>query len=217
MFPKFLLFLAMCVSAVASASEPQQITVWKLDAGYYIVSGSQIVAFPPGGPVIPPNDPVVPPQTPFAQAVTAAVTAIPESDKRHQAAMKLTATYQMFAGQLKDGKLHPTSAVAAAELLCPIALGSDKAAWGPVLAVVNAEVGKAGTPEATAAVFTQAAEVVLSTVPNSGPALAMMQAGMMMGENEEMTKLAKSFGFDWSKFMEFVMDLFLKLLPFIIS
>ena len=201
MFPKFLLFLAMCVSAVASASEPQQITVWKLDAGYYIVSGSQIVAFPPGGPVIPPNDPVVPPQTPFAQAVTAAVTAIPESDKRHQAAMKLTATYQMLAGQVKDGKLHPTSAVAAAELLCPIALGSDKAAWGPVLAVVNAEVGKAGTPEATAAAFTQAADAVLATVPASG----------------DLQAAAERYGFDWDKFMTFLMELFLKLLPLIIS
>jgi len=203
MLTKVVCLMVALVVTAATASEPQQITVWKLDAGYYIVSGSQIVSFPPGGPVVPPgpDDPVVPPSTPFAQAVTAAVNQIAVSDKRHQAAMKLTATYQMLAGQVKDGKIHPTSAVAAAELICPIALGSEKAAWVQVFSVVNAEVGKAGTPEATAAAFTTAADAVLATVPASG----------------DLQAAAERYGFDWDKFMAFLMELFLKLLPLIIS
>ncbi len=201
MIGRIVLLTAMLCASLASAAQPQQITVWKLDAGYYIVSGSQILAFPPEGPVVPPDDPVVPPSTPFAQAVTAAVNQIAVSDKRHQAAMKLTATYQMLAGQVKDGKIHPSNAVQAAELLCPIALGSEKAAWGRVCSVVTDEVSKAGTPEATAAVFTAASDAVLATVPASG----------------DLQAAAERYGFDWDKFMAFLMELIVKLLPLIIS
>jgi len=203
MIGRIVLLTAMLCASLASAAQPQQITVWKLDAGYYIVSGSQILAFPPEGPVVPPDDPVVPPSTPFAQAVTAAVNQIPATDKRHQSAMKLAATYQMLAGQVKDGKIHPSNAVQAAELICPIALGSEKAAWSGVFSVVNAEVGKAGTPEATAEVFTTAADVILASVPAIG--------------DGDMQAAAQRYGFDWDKFMSYLMQLLQVLLPLIVS
>ena len=154
---RFGCLVLVLIASVLTAAEPQQFTVWKLDAGYYVVSGSQIVAFPPGGPVVPPVDPVVPPTTDLAKAIVAEIDKLPATDKRHTAAMKLTATYQMLAGQVKDGKIHPTNAVAAADLICPIALGTDGKAWAGVFSVVNAAVGKAGTAEATAAVFDEAA------------------------------------------------------------
>lgn len=200
-----LVLAAMLTAAVASAAEPQQMTVWKLEAGYYMVSGSQIVAFPPSGPVVPPPvvPPVVPPVSKFAKDVTDAVAKIPVSDKRHAAAMKLTATYQMLAGQVKEGKIHPTNASQAAYLICPIALGADKDAWAGVFSLVNAEVGKAGTPEATAAVFTTAADAVLSTVP--------------VASDGDMATAAERYGFDWDSFLAFLMELLKILLPLIVS
>ena len=206
MIARISFLIAVLCGSLASAAEPQQITVWKLDAGYYIVSGSQILAFPPNGPVVPPVTPDVPPVVPtteFQKRVGDAVMSIPASDARHQAALKLTATYQMLAGQVKDGKIAPANAVAAAELICPIALGTDKAVWAPVFSVVNDAVSKAGTPEATAKVFTDAADAVLSTVPASG--------------DGDMKAAATRYGFDWDKFMEFLMQLLQILLPRIIS
>ena len=206
MLPRIALLVAILIGSLASAAEPQQITVWKLESGYYIVSGSQILSFPPNGPVVPPVTPDVPPVVPtteFQKRVGDAVMSIPASDARHQAALKLTATYQMLAGQVKDGKIATANAVAAADLICPIALGTDKGAWAPVFSVVNDAVSKAGTPEATAKVFTDAADAVLSTVPASG--------------DGDMKAAATRYGFDWDKFMEFLMQLLQILLPLIIS
>lgn len=204
-FPLFL--VAILAASVVSAAEPQQMTVFRIsEPGYYMISGSQIVSFAPGGPVVPPVDPVVPPVIPvsaFSKAVTDAVAKIPASDKRHESALKLTATYQMLAGQVKDGKIHPTSAVQAADLICPIALGSEKAAWSGVFSIVNDAVGKAGTADATAAVFTAAADAVLSTVPAAG--------------DGDMKAAAARYGFDWDSFLAFLMQLLQILLPLIIS
>jgi len=202
----FLICAAVLAASVASAADPQQMTVWKLEAGYYMVSGSQIIAFPPSGPVVPPVDPVVSPVVPvtaFAKSVTDAVAKIPVNDKRHESALKLTATYQMLAGQIKDGKIHPTSAVQAADLICPIALGAEKNSWTGVFALVNDAVGKAGTADATAAVFTAAADAVLSTVPAAG--------------DGDMKAAAERYGFDWDSFLAFLMQLLQILLPLIIS
>ena len=197
------LLAAILAASVVSAAEPQQITVWKLEAGYYMVSGSQIVSFAPGGPIVPPVVPPVIPVSQFSKSVTDAVGKIPASDKRHESALKLTATYQMLAGQVKDGKIHPTSAVQAADLICPIALGSEKAAWSGVFSIVNDAVGKAGTADATAAVFTAAADAVLSTVPAAG--------------DGDMKAAAARYGFDWDSFLAFLMQLLQILLPLIIS
>ena len=182
--------------------------VYNLPAGSYVITGEVRAVGPvinPDGPIVPPgpDDPVVPPQTAFAKAVTDAVAKIPASDKRHTAALKLTATYQMLAGQVKDGKIHPANAVQAADLICPIALGADKKDWGGVFSVVNDAVGKAGTPEATAAVFTAAADAVLSTVPAAG--------------DGDMAAAAERYGFDWDSFLAFLMQLLQILLPLIIS
>ena len=198
-----ILFMAAFISASAAvAAQPVKIVVYQLDAGYYVVQNGEIVPFPPNGPIVPPTPPIVP-VSQFAKAVTDEVAKIPASDKRHTAALKLTATYQMLAGQVSDGKIHPANAVQAADLICPIALGTDKAAWGGVFSVVNAAVGKAGTPEATAAIFTEAADAVLSTVPATG--------------DGDMAAAAERYGFDWDAFLAFLMELMKILLPLIIS
>ena len=205
----FLFTAAFLAASVASAQGP----VFKITKpGYYqLLNGRlapvQVIDVDDPTPPLPPDDPTPPPQpaTDLAKAVTAAVQKIPVSDKRHAAAMKLTATYQMLGGQVKDGKIHPASAVKAAEMICPIALGADGKAWAGVFSVVNAAVGKAGTPAATAAVFDEAATAVLAMVPAAGD-----------GE-DAMAAAAERYGFDWTTFMAFLMQLLQMLLPLIIS
>jgi hypothetical protein len=203
MMRAILILVSVLIASVLTAAEPQQITVWRItEPGDYVIVGIQIVHYTPSVPVVPPVDPpVVLPTTDLAKAVVAEISKLPATDKRHTAAMKLTATYQMLAGQVKDGKIHPTNAVAAADMICPIALGTDGKAWASVFSVVNAAVGKAGTAEATAAVFDEAATTTLSTVPASG----------------DLEATAERYGFDWTSFLAFLMKLLEILLPLIIS
>jgi hypothetical protein len=201
-------FLITALAAV-SLQAADAAKIYNLPAGSYVITGQVRAVGPvisPDGPQPDPNPDPNPDPTPvsqFSKAVTDAVAKIPASDKRHTAALKLTATYQMLAGQVKDGKIHPANAVQAADLICPIALGPDKKDWGGVFSVVNAEVGKAGTPEATAATFTAAADAVLSTVPAAG--------------DGDMQAAAERYGFDWDSFLAFLMQLLQILLPLIIS
>lgn len=197
MLPRMLFLVAMLCASLASAAQPQQITVWKLDAGYYVVSGSQILAFPPAGPIVPPDDPVVPPGTPFAQAVTAAVNAIPATDQRHAAALKLAKVYEALAGQ----KLPPAKAVEAISTIINLGLGKDSKVLEGVYSVVNAAVAKCADEAAVSAVLAQAAEAVQATVPASGDEKAA----------------AERYGIDWDKFLTFIMDLLVKLLPIILA
>jgi hypothetical protein len=205
--------LSLILATVLAASPAFAQRVYDLPAGQYLITGEVRAIGPvisPDGPVVPPPvDPVVPPVVPvpqFSKSVTDAVGKIAVSDKRHESALKLTATYQMLGGQVKDGKIHPTNAVAAADMICPIALGSDGKTWAGVFTVVNTAVGKAGTPEATAAVFDAAATAILSTVPAAGD-----------GSDEDMQQAAERYGFDWTTFMAFLMQLLQILLPLIIS
>lgn len=202
MFRMLLALVTIAVTSQALAAQPEKITVYRLDAGYYVIQGGDIVAFPPNGPVVPPIPPVVPTNE-LAQQVTAAINLIPANDQRHAAALKLSAVYTMLADQVRTGNIHPTNAVKAAELLCPAALGLDSRDWGNVFSVVNAAVGKAGTPDATSAVFTKAAEAVQSTLP--------------AGDYDDTAMAASRYGFDWDKFMAFLMQLLQVLLPLIIS
>jgi hypothetical protein len=197
--------ILFCAAAlVASAASAQRI--YNLPAGQYLVTGEVRAVGPvinPSGPVVPPDGPVVPPVvSDFSKAVVAAVNTLPVSDKRHIAATKLTATYQMLAGQIKDGKIHPTQAVKAAELICPIALGADGKDWSGVFTVVNAAVAKAGTPADCAGVFDSAATAVLSTAPASSDGTAMTLAAA-----------AEQYGIDWNAFLAFLMQLLTLLLP----
>lgn len=203
-FSGYVVETATSADALAAASV-QTITVYRVTAGDYVFQGGTLVPFGTQPPV-PPDDPVdppVPPVSDLSKAIVAEIGKVAASDKRHTAAMKLTATYQMLAGQVRDGKIHPTNAVAAADMICPIALGADgkQAPWPAIFAVVNAAVGKAGTAEATAAVFDEAAAATLSTVPASG----------------DLEAAAERYGFDWTSFMAFLMQLLQILLPLIIS
>lgn len=198
-----LILAAMLTAAVASAAEPQQMTVWKLEAGYYMVSGSQIIAFPPGGPLVPPVDPpVVPPVVPvsaFAKSVADAVAKIPVSDKRHEAALKLSKTYQMLAGQT----LPPAKAVEAVDKIVAMVLSaSDVATWAGVSSEVTAALAKCTTESAVSAVLNEASVAVGASVPASG-------------DDEKAT--AELYGIDWDAFMKFLMQLLTMLLPLIIK
>lgn len=150
---------------------------------------------------VPGPDPKPEPVNEFAKSVVAAVNKIPVSDKRHELAMKLSAVYNMLSQQVQSGGIHPTNAVQAADLLCMTVLGGEKNTWAGVTAIVNAAVSKAGTAEATALVLTQAGDAVLSTVPASG----------------DLEQAAARYGFDWTTFMAFLMELLKILLPLIIS
>ena len=193
--------IALCPMYVV-AGEPQAIIVWKLDAGYYVVSGSQIVAFPPSGPVVPPVDPPVVPPTPdndFSKAVINAVMTVPASDNRNTAALKLSKVYEMLAGQ----KLPPAKAVEAVSTIVNLGLGSDKGTLESVYVVVNAAIAKCQDEAAVSDVLSEAADAVGSTVPVSA------------GEDEQDT--AQRYGIDWDVFLKFVMDLLIKLLPIILA
>lgn len=209
--------LILILATVLAASTAHAQRVYNLPAGQYLITGEVRAVGPvisPDGPVVPPvvppvTPPVVPPVNEFAGKVTAAVNKIATSDKRHEAALKLSATYQMLAGQVRDGKIHPASAVQAADLICPIALGSEGKTWANVFAVVNAEVGKAGEAGACASIFTAAAEAVLSTVPAGADEDLSTDTGLQAA--------AARYGFDWTTFMAFLMELLKVLLPLIIS
>lgn len=197
MIGRLIFCAAILAASVASAAEPQQIVVWKLDAGYYVVSGSQILAFPPSGPVVPPVDPPVTPVNDLTQAITAAVNAVPAGDKRNAAALKLSKIYEMLAGQ----KLPPAKAVEAVNTIVNLGLGSDKETLAGVYSVVNAALGKCTTEAAVSAVLTEAADAVGASVPASG--------------DERQT--AEKYGIDWDKFLSFIMQLLTVLLPIILA
>lgn len=197
---RLVLLAAFLAASVASAAEPQQMTVWKLEAGYYMVSGSQIVAFPPSGPIVPPVPPT-PPQSDMTKAIKEAVNAIPANDKRHETALKLTATYQMIAEQVRTDKIPLVSASEATSLISKVAIGSEATKWAAVMAIVNLELTKATSLSAAAGILDQAAAAVSSSVPDAG----------------DMDAAAERYGFDWNTFMQFLMELLKVLLPLIVS
>ncbi len=200
MFPLLVALLFSC--AIVEAGP---VKVYKLDAGYYLIQGDQIVAAQivgPSDPVVPP--PVIVPDSDLKKQIVAAVNQIPATDARHTAALKLSAVYQALAGKVRDGTIPPGSAVTAVDLLGKAALGTaDAKTFAPVIAVVDAALSKATTATAIAGILTEAADAVASTVPASG--------------DESMGALATRYGFDWDKFLEFIMQLLQVLLPLIIS
>lgn len=229
-----------------AAASVQTITIYRVTAGDYVIQGGTLVPYGVQPPV-PPDDPVVPPVVPttaLAKAIVAEINKIPVSEKRHEQATKLTAVLQLVGTKVGDGTLPHTSAGQALDLLAKAALGNtdsktwqallgmldsgqlgsllEKAGgaydtWSPVLNLIESELSKQTAKIGCVSVLETASEAVLSTVPDSGPALEVMRSGKMLGENEELVKLAKAYGFDWTAFMSFLMQLLTLLLPLIIS
>ncbi len=208
-----LILAAVLAASVATAAEP--LKVYKLDAGHYLITGTNVSVQPvqivtPDVPT-PPPPPV--PVDELSKAVTAAVNTIPATDARHAAALKMAAICQVLGGQISAGKIHPTDAAQALQLIGKAGLGKDAKTWEPVLAVIESALSKATTAEASAKVLDTAGAAVLATVPASDAAVATMQAG---GEdNAAFKSLAEKYGFDWNKFLEFIMQLLMVLLPLI--
>lgn len=148
-----------------------------------------------GDPVVP--DPVVPPNSAFAKAVIAEVNKLAATEKRHECALKLSKTYEMLAGQT----IAVDKTVEAVSTITTLALSSDAAAWSGVFGVVTAELAKCKTEAEADKILTAAGEAVGSTVPDAGDEKAA----------------AERYGFDWDKFMEFLMQLLTVLLPLIIG
>jgi hypothetical protein len=223
MLSRFVLLAAFLAASLSSAAEPQSIPVWTLKAGHYTVVGGKIVNFPPSGPVVPPpDDPVVPPPVvPVAtltKAVTDAVNAIPASDKRHAAAVKVSGLYQMIGSKVEDDTLPFASAGAAVAWMLKPAIGvSDAATWDGVNAVVEKALSGCQTKAACVTALNQAASAVTSTVPASEKACAALEPGIMLGDNKAFQELAKVYGIDWNAFLMTLLELFLKFLPHIIS
>lgn len=209
--------------APAAAADVETFTVYRINTpGDYVMQGNTLVRYGsiPTPPFPPPDDPVVPPTPPvpvdeLSEAVTAAVNTIPATDARHAAALKMSAICQVLGSQISTGKIHPTDGPQALQLIGKAGLGKDAKTWEPVLAVIESALAKATTAEASAKILETAGAAVLATVPDSDAAVATMQAGGEIGENAAFKSLAEKYGFDWDKFLEFLMQLLMLLLPLI--
>lgn len=152
------------------------------------------------GPVPPGPGPGPGPEpSEFSKVVVVEVNKIAANDSRHAAALKLSKTYEMLA----DQTIPADKTVEAVNTIAKLALGSDAATWSGVTAVVNQALGKCTTEAAADAVLNGAASAIASTVPSSG--------------DEDMAAVAERYGLDWEKFLSFLMDLLIKLLPLLIQ
>ena len=201
-----LIFAAVAVLIVTPLFGQQVVPVGiQANDGVYVLtisSGqvSSLVPLPiikPSGPV-PPPPPPPPPVDDLSKAVTAEINKIPATDARHAAAMKLAKTLEVLAQQA----IPPDKTVSAVTTIANLALGSDAQAWSSVLAVVNSALGKCTTELACDTVLTQAAAAVTATVPTSA--------------DGDINALAEAYGFDWDKFLDFLMQLIMLLLPLFI-
>lgn len=244
MFRAILFCAAVFVASVVPAAEG--VKVYLLKAGYYMAQGGDIVPVKIITPDDPddPDDPVVPPQSTFTKALVDAVSKIQVSDKRHEQAMKMVGVLQVVETKVGDGTLPQSSAGQAVNLLAKAALGNTNAetwrslleklessqlfgllekaggaydTWTPVISLIESELSKQSDKVGCTKVLKAAADAILSTIPNSGPALEMMRSGKMMGENNELMKLAQVYSLDWDKFMMFLIQILQVLLPLIIS
>lgn len=169
----FLLIAALLVALCpmyAVAGEPEAITVWKLDAGYYVVSGSQIVAFPPSGPVVPPVDPVVPP-TPSgkAAAIKAAVEAVDTDPQKVTTTSNLAAMMGMLKSQIEAGTIKDYQTISAStNWLWDQLTAGRAAAWQPVKTLIGnhlAALAQEGAqPEEYAGYFADAEQALNGTL-----------------------------------------------------
>jgi hypothetical protein len=219
----FRLILVLATVLIATTAEAQK--VYRLPAGDYLITGDVRPIGPvivPGTVVPPPVDPIVPPPVvPVAtltKAVTDAVNAIPASDKRHTAAVKVSAVYQMIGSKVEDDTLPFASAGAAVAYMMKPALGvSDAATWAGVSAIVEAKLNGCQSKADCLTTLNTAASAVLATVPASESAVASLEPGVMRADSEVMQSLAKTYGIDWNAFLMILLELFLKFLPMIIS
>lgn len=214
------------LAAVLAASPAFAQRVYNLPTGQYLITGEVRAVGPvinPDGPVIPPvTPPVVPPVVPpvndFSGKVTAAVNAISISEQRHAAAVKVSGIYQMIGSKVEDDTLPFASAGNAVNWMMKPAIGAtDAATWAGVTAIVEAKLNGCQSKADCLSTLNTAASSVLATAPKSEAAVAALEPGVMLDDNETFQTLAKAYGFDWNAFLMVLLELFMKFLPLIIS
>lgn len=170
----------------------QQYFLFSVTGGVATVTAIEVVDLIPN-----PDPPPQPPPSELSAVIVAEVEKIAENDARHAAALKLSATYEMLADQtIPVGKT-----ASAVNTIANLALSSDAATWSGVTAVVNAALGKCATEAAADAVLKNVSGAIASTVPSAG----------------DTAEAAARYGLDWEKFLAFLMDLLIKLLPLLIK
>ena len=203
MISRISFLIAVLCGSLATAAQPQQIVVWKLDAGYYVVSGSQILAFPPEGPIVPPDDPVVPDDA--AKLTSDLIKALPAADARHQNAIKLAGTLKLLADQVRQGKLPPEKIP---EVYAPLmAYAVPDSDWKHIHTAILAGLKGCPTPAVCATTLEQYAAGAMSTVPNKADPKIVRGVS-----SDEVASAAEEYGFNWSELLKVLLPLLLALL-----
>ena len=220
MMRTILILVSVLIASVLVAAEPQQITVWKLDAGYYVVSGSQIVAFPPGGPVVPPVDPVVPPAvlSVDAKAIKTAAEAAVADPNRENTAKGLATAAGLIRKSTADGTLPNYEAISRG--LAFLWDGTTKlTAWTPVRKIVFDRL------EALAQEGSQPAAYVAYLADVEKGFTASIPVNLLMDDDTTTGHVKVAIGGqdvdlqgDWQQILMMLFEMFIKfILPYIIS
>ena len=191
-------FAALLVASVASGAEPQQITLWRLDAGYYLIQNDKPVLFSPNGPIIPPDDPI--PDT-KAAALQKAAEAATLDPLRAATAANLAAVASLIQQQITAGSLKDYASIAAGYDFLSVRMIDAKtgsAAWAPFQKLVGQHLAalaqEGAQPAAYAAYFGVVADSLDASVPKAERVQSIDPAFLMM-----------------------LFEMFLKLLPYILS
>ena len=200
-----LVMATVLVATLVSAAEPQQIIIWRItDPGDYVVSGSQIVAYKPGGPVVPPVDPPVVPDD-LSKVTADLIKVMPASDARNKNAIALAGTLKLLADQAKERQLSSDVIVKVYSPLMAVAVPDDD--WKYIHAAILAGLKGCPSPAVCASTLEQYAAGAMSTVPVKGD-----KEKFRGTSSDEIAAAAEEYGFDWSALLKLLLPLLLALL-----
>lgn len=205
---RYIFLAAVLAACVASAAEP----VYKISkSGHYQIQAGRLVPIQiidvdtPSPDPTPGPTPTPEPEGELAKAIVKEVGKTAASDDRHRAALKLAKVYELLSQQV----IPPAKIVEVCNAFIPLALQSDATILPGVPAVVNGFLSKGTTEAACDATLLASADALCSTIPGSSPEELATDAGMKAA--------AERLGFDWDVFLKIILDLILKLLPYIIK
>ena len=203
----FLILAAFLAASVASTADAQR--VYNLPAGQYLITGEVRAVGPvisPDGPVVPPVDPVVPPVVDdSAKMMAEIIKALPETDGRHQNAIKFAGTLKLLADQAKEKQLSADTIIKVYSPLMAVAVSDSD--WKPVHEFVLAGVKKCQSPAVCSSLLGQFAAGAMSTVPVKGD-----KEKFRGTSSDEIAAAAEEYGFDWSALLKLLLPLLLALL-----
>ena len=200
---KFIIPLLL-VATVVQAQNPAPIILQNIPDGTYALTvkdGKATVAAAITATLSGPTPPApTPTPIPTDQLIYDLIKALPETEARHQNAIKFAGTLKFVADQIKNGTLPPAAI---------------SRVWDPIMAVSvpdemwkhikKAALDNLGT-NPTAKLEQFAAEA-MQTVPNK------TDPNVVRGtENDEIVAAAKEYDFDWSAILKILLPLLLSLL-----